>query len=91
MVCVLTACEQDQDGTRTSSVLILLTSKNKFEKLVHLVGFIMSTLNWCFAYEADRTTHTREAYIAACSVPGNVLQIFNKFWSSTVKVLKIYF
>jgi len=91
MVYVLTVCEQDQDGTGTSSVLTLHASKNKFEKLVHLVGFIMGTLNCCFAYEADRTTHTREAGIAACSVPGNVLQIFNNFWSSTVQVPQIYF
>ena len=71
---LLTACEQNQDGTGSSSVLILLAScqqpvgqisllcvllkssdggqrncpkhvdfysKNKFEKLVHLVGFII--------------------------------------------------
>ena len=38
--CLLTACEQDQDGTPWSSI----HSKNKFEKLVHLVGFIIRNL-----------------------------------------------
>jgi len=33
---LLTACEQDQDGTGVE-----FYSKNKFEKLVDLVGFII--------------------------------------------------
>ena len=79
------------DSLRGGSERILHASKNKFEKLVHLVGIIMNTLNCCFAYEADRTTHTRESCIAACSVPGNVSQMFNNFWSSTLQVPQIYF
>ena len=43
---LLTACEQDQDGTpddgqRNCPKHVEFYSKNKFEKLVHLVGFIV--------------------------------------------------
>ena len=43
---LLTACEQDQDGTpddgqRNCPKHVEFYSKNKFEKLVHLVGFII--------------------------------------------------
>ena len=43
----VTACEQDQDGTRTPDdgqrncpKRVEFYSKNKFDKLVHLLGFI---------------------------------------------------
>ena len=44
---LLTACEQDQDGTtderqRNCTKHVGFYSKNKFENLVHLVGFIVS-------------------------------------------------
>jgi len=43
---LLIACEQDQDGTaddgqRNRPKHVEFHSKNKFEKLVHLVGFII--------------------------------------------------
>ena len=43
---LLTACEQDQDGTfddgqRNCPKHVEIQFKNKFEKLVHLVGFIL--------------------------------------------------
>jgi len=74
---LLTACEQDQDGTPCRSCLQAVSkpvwhipllcvqwktpddgqrnclkhvefhSQNKFEKLVHLVGFIIRNLSWC--------------------------------------------
>jgi len=44
---LLTACEQDQDRTDNGQRNYLkhaeFYSKNKFEKLVHLVGFIIRT------------------------------------------------
>ena len=40
---LLTVCEQDQDGTCLVLLLLVVEfySKNKFEKLVHLIGFII--------------------------------------------------
>jgi hypothetical protein len=40
---MLIACWRDQDGTHH----IEFYSKNKFEKLVHLVGFIIRILHEC--------------------------------------------
>jgi len=42
---LLTACEQDQDGTKFRPDP---DSKNKFEKLVHLVGFIIRKMSLVF-------------------------------------------
>jgi len=44
--CLLAPCEQDQDGTpddgqRNCPKCVEFHSKNKFEKLVYLVGFII--------------------------------------------------
>ena len=45
LTCLLTACEQDQDGTKIRPDP---DSKNKFEKLVHLVGFIIRKMSLVF-------------------------------------------
>jgi hypothetical protein len=43
---LLTAFEQDQDGTWNCPKHVEFHSKNIFEKLVHLVGFIISNKCW---------------------------------------------
>jgi hypothetical protein len=40
---MLTACWRDQDGQRNYPKHVEFYSKNKFEKLVNLVGFIIRT------------------------------------------------
>jgi hypothetical protein len=46
---LLTACEQDEDGTadgkRNCPKHVEFHPKNKFKKLVHLVGFIIRKMN----------------------------------------------
>ena len=64
---LLTACEQDQDGTlRNCPKHAEFLFKNKFEKLVHLVGLIIIKINTSY-FELPRmnsfsywysTTHT---------------------------------
>ena len=61
-----------------------------------LVGFVyIITLNCCCcccAYEAIKTTHTREACISVCSVPENILQIiYNIFGALQYKCHKFTF
>ena len=60
-----TACEQDQDGTpddgqRNCPKHVEFHSKNKFEKLVHLVGFIIRKLTRCMV------TWTSNSYLMLC-------------------------
>jgi len=51
-------------------ILILLHSKNKFEKLVHLVGFITRNLTQCMV------TRTSSISFSMCILQYNVLSIF---------------
>ena len=47
---LLTACEQDQDGQRNCPKHVEFYSKNKFEKLVHLVGFVVRKYIYIYIY-----------------------------------------
>jgi len=58
---LLTAGEQDQDGTddvqRNCPKYVEFYSKNKFEKLVHLVCFIIRTFSYYFILSFYNSQH----------------------------------
>ena len=58
---LLTACEQDKDGSQFHTKHVEFHSKNQFEKLVHLVGFIIRNLKADY-YVSDHTIFCRETY-----------------------------
>ena len=120
---LLTACEQDQDG----SILILLAScqqtcmtytiavrtvknswwwtenylkhvdfpsKNKFEKLAHLVGFIITNLSQCTVTWTSNETHMlSKTFVSSSFLSCNEtrLKIYKFIWDISFTLRVVYF